>query len=87
MGPLTSIAERGPSVLSIGNRIFEVVRGSDINRDGMYLEMSERGGKAGIAEVFYSDETRGFVLNTFGNDIPLDAIEWIATNARLTLPA
>lgn len=74
-------------MLSVGNRIFEFVRGSDLNRDGMYLEMSERGGKAGIAEVFYSDETRAFVLNTFGNDIPLEAIEWIAANARSTLQA
>jgi hypothetical protein len=47
----------------------------------MYFGMSERGGKAGIAEVFYSDETGEFVLNTFGNDIPLEAIEWIAATA------
>ena len=73
-------------MLSVGNRNFELLRGSDINRDGMYLEMSETGGQAGIAEVFYSDQTGEFVLNTFGNDIPLAAIEWIVTRAKADLP-
>lgn len=74
-------------MLSVGDRRFELVRGSDIHRDGMYLEMSEAGGKSGIAEVFYSDQTGDFVLNTFGHDVPLEAIEWIAAKARTELPS
>ncbi len=73
-------------MFAVGGRNFEVVRGSDIIRDGMYLEMSEVGGKAGIAEVFYSDQTEDFVLNTFGNDIPLQAVEWIVAKAKTDLP-
>jgi len=73
-------------MLAVDNRQFELVRGSDVDRDGMYLEMSEVGGGSGIAEVFYSDQTCRFVLNTFGNDIPLEAIEWIAAQAKILLP-
>ena len=74
-------------MLTVENRKFELVRGSDIDRDGMYLEMSEVGGGAGVAEIFYSDQTRKFVLNTFGNDIPLEAIEWMVARAKTLLPA
>jgi hypothetical protein len=74
-------------MLSLENRKFKLTRGSDVDRDGMYLEMSEEGGGAGIAEVFYSDQTHKFVLNTFGNDIPLEAIEWIVAEAKTALPA
>lgn len=75
------------AMLSLDSRKFELTRGSDIVRDGMYLEMSEVGGSTAIAEVFYSDQTRKFVLNTFGNDIPVEAIEWIVEQARTLLPA
>ena len=71
----------------IGKRTFETVRGSDIGRDGMYLELSETGGEQGIAEIFYSDQTGDFTVNTFGNDIPLEVIEWMVVRARQDLSA
>lgn len=69
-----------------GQRSFTTVRGSDVDRDGMYLELSEVGGEQGIAEVFFSDSTGVFTLNTFGKDVPLEAVEWLAAQARLSLP-
>ena len=45
-----------------GQRSFTTVRGSDVDRDGMYLELSEVGGEQGIAEVFFSDSTGVFTL-------------------------
>ena len=73
-------------MLTVGSRIYKVVLGSDVIRDGMYLELSEDGGNASIAEVLFSDETGKFVLNTYGNDVPLEAIEWLVSEARLSLP-
>lgn len=73
-------------MLTIGKRNYNLVRGSDVVRDGMYLELSQEGGKTGIAEVFFSDETSEFVLNTFGNDVPLETIEWMVGKARESLP-
>lgn len=34
---------------------YSIIRGSDVDRDGMYLELSETESKKVIAEVFYSD--------------------------------
>ena len=73
-------------MLNFGKRQFTAQRGSDVIRDGMYLELNEHEGKPGIAEVFFSDETNEFILNTFGNDVPLEAIEWLIAEARASLP-
>jgi len=73
-------------MLTFGSRRFHAVRGSDDVRDGMYLELSEDGGRKGVAEVFFCDETGEFVLNTFGNAVPLEAVEWLVSEARAKLP-
>ncbi|MEO7688566.1 MAG: hypothetical protein ABIS51_04715 [Sphingomonas sp.] len=52
----------------------------------MYLELAEIGRDEGIAEIFYSDQTGDFVLNTFGNDLPLPLVEWLIERAREALP-
>jgi hypothetical protein len=75
------------SEFAVDGRAFTLVRGSDIDRDGMYLELSEEGGRSRIAELFYSDAHRNFVLNTFGNDVPLEAIEMLIDQGRKSLPA
>ncbi len=43
---------------------YELTRGSDILRDGMFLELSEAGTSPlrQIADVFYSDVTHKFFL-------------------------
>ena len=73
-------------MVTFGQRSFTTVRGSDVHRNGMYLELGEIGGKQGLAEVFFSDSTSGFTLNTFDNDVPLEVIEWLAAQAHLSLP-
>lgn len=62
-------------------RVYTLLLGSDVIRDGMYLELSE-GKNVGIAEVFRSDESGETILATFGNDIPLEVIEWLVSQAR-----
>ena len=72
---------------TVDGRAFALVRGSDIDRDGMYLELVEAGERSGIAELFYSDKHHNFVLSTFGNDVPLEAIETLIDQGRKSLPA
>ena len=70
-----------------GGRHFQTVRGSDVIRDGMYLELIEGSDEmVALAEIFFSDETEDFVFNTFGNDLPLEAVEWLIAEARVLLP-
>ncbi len=42
------------------DRRFSVVRGSDVERDGMFLELAEAGSSFPLIEAFYSD-SRWFV--------------------------
>jgi hypothetical protein len=72
-------------MVTFGQRSFSTIRGSDVARHRMYLELSEVGGKQGIVEVFFSDRTGEFGLNTFDNDEPLIAVKCLAALARSRL--
>lgn len=63
---------------------YEVIVGSDVQRDGMYLEVSNQA-KAVIAEVFYSDEHDTITFTGFVSDIPLPLVEWMIGQAKARL--
>ncbi|MEB4674240.1 hypothetical protein MXL54_05565 [Enterobacteriaceae bacterium G50] len=67
---------------------FEMARGSDILRDGMYLELYENDTTPlrQVAEVFYSDITHEFFLTCYEDNIPLEEIEKLIAEARKSLP-
>ncbi|MBJ8676043.1 hypothetical protein I5442_06365 [Citrobacter freundii] len=67
---------------------FELRRGSDVLRDGMYLELSvsETSPLRQVAEVFYSDVTQDFFLTCYEESIPLEAVEKLISEARIALP-
>jgi hypothetical protein len=74
--------------VKIDGKTYEFVRGSDVERDGMYLEVSvgvNRTRKL-IAEVFYSDVTHTMTFTAFQPDISLEVIETLAASARESLP-
>lgn len=67
------------------NRVaYEMTRASDLQRDGMSLELSQ-GGQA-LAEVFYSDLTGQFSISVFASAVPLELIEQLIVTARKSLP-
>ncbi|APC11845.1 MULTISPECIES: hypothetical protein [Providencia] len=67
---------------------YELSRGSDIVRDGMYLEltMANTDPVLQLAEVFYSDVTHQFTLTCFEPNIPLEVIETLIEQAKKLLP-
>lgn len=67
---------------------FELIRGSDVLRDGMYLELYVSGTSPlrQVAEVFYSDVTQEFFLTCYEENIPLEAVENLISKARISLP-
>ena len=67
---------------------YQLTRGSDIVRDGMYLELSEANTSPirQLAEVFYSDVTHDFVLTYCEDNIPLEVIEWLIAESKRLLP-
>ena len=67
---------------------FELTMGSDVQRDGMFLELSDGVIEhAPLAEVFYDDLNGQMTLATFDNaSVPLEVVEWLILEARRRLP-
>jgi hypothetical protein len=82
----TSLTEIEPA--STGSGGYELVMGSDVaDRDGMYLELNDGSMETmPLGEVFYSDIDGSMTASTFGNSLPLDAVEWMITEAKRRLP-
>ncbi len=59
------------------NGKFEGLIGSDLERDGMYLEISEfpYNSVEVILEIFYSDITNKFSIALFKENVALELIE------------
>jgi hypothetical protein len=54
---------------------------SDVDRDGLEVELIDASGDA-LAEVFRCDADHTVIVNTFSNDVPLRALEWLLQVAR-----
>ena len=67
---------------------YEMRRGSDVLRDGMYLELSIRGSSPLrlVAEVFYSDITHEYFVTGYEENIPLEILENLISKAKKSLP-
>ena len=59
--------------------------GSDVDRDGMFLEATIKGqpGRA-VAEVFYSDATARFTVSCF-ESVPMQLLEYMVAEGRRRL--
>ncbi|MDD9341738.1 MAG: hypothetical protein PV362_19255 [Providencia heimbachae] len=67
---------------------YEFSRGSDIVRDGMFLELNiaNTNPLKQLAEIFYSDITHKFTVNCMASDIPLIVFEQFIEIAKRNLP-
>jgi len=72
----------------IAGRNYVCVRGSDVDRDGMYLELCEIGGAETrtVMEIFYSDVTSDMTMSLFDKAMPLPVVEWMIASAKESLP-
>lgn len=71
-------------MVKIAGHSYEVIVGSDIQRDGMYLEAWNEGG-AVVAEVFYSDQDDTMTFTGYLSDLPLTLVEWMIGQAKIRL--
>ena len=65
---------------------YQTVRGSDVQRDGMYLELIDQSTGDEVAEVFYSDVTHKMTISIFQPELPLDVVESLILRAKHDLP-
>lgn len=65
---------------------YSMIRGSDIVRDGMFLELIDCISGDVVAEVFYSDASQKMTDSVFQPALPLELIEMLITRANADLP-
>ncbi|MEQ5122165.1 hypothetical protein [Morganella morganii] len=67
---------------------YEIIRGSDIVRDGMYLELRlpDTSPVEQLAEIFYSDVTHEFSISILADNLQLSIIERLVAEAKVLLP-
>ncbi len=70
------------------NRKFDIIIGSDLQRDGMYCELTEilSDKKIYLGEIFFSDINQSFLSNFSDINIPLDILEWFIDTSKKRLP-
>lgn len=72
-------------IVEIGGLKYECIRGSDIIRDGIYLELSTSDGQW-VLEIFYSDQTGKMTLSGPAAPLSLEVVEWVIAQAKVRLP-
>lgn len=65
-----------------GGRAYSTVCGSDLARDGMFLELSVAGSSEVLMEVFRSSADGCFSVSGFGSQVPLEVAEAFIAGAR-----
>ena len=75
------------AVMKHSNNQYSYIRGSDITRDGMYIEVSDKLNNANaIIEIFYSDVSHQMSVTLYKQDVPLEVVEWAIAIAHKHLP-
>ena len=67
---------------------YEITMGSDLDRDGMFLELDELGlgGRETLAEWFYSDLDGSMEFTAYTDGVPAAVLEWFRGEAARRLP-
>lgn len=65
---------------------YRIQRGSDIQRNGMFLELVDTKSGDCVVEVFYHDGSGKMSISIYAKEVPLDAIAYLTEQARHLLP-
>ena len=74
--------------MKIQGHEYSVIMGSDLERDGMFLELYEGTGVNGspVAECFYSDADGSLSLTEHQQGVPAAALDWLRREGARRLP-
>ena len=69
-------------------RAYELLFGSDVQRDAVYLELSDVSGRAPLVvlDAFHGDADGRITLSAYREDLPLALVEWFVAEVRRRLP-
>ncbi|TPJ77031.1 hypothetical protein [Mesorhizobium sp. B2-6-2] len=72
-------------MIEFAGKSYEATIGSDLQRDGMYLELADQDQRV-VGEIFFSDVDGKMTVTLFQPEVPLEMIEWMIATARVRLP-
>ncbi|MDX8539293.1 MULTISPECIES: hypothetical protein [Mesorhizobium] len=72
-------------MIELAGRNYEATIGSDVQRDGMYLELADQYEHI-VGEIFFSDVDGKMTLTLSQPDVPLEVVEWMIATAKVRLP-
>lgn len=72
-------------MIEIDGTSFSVMIGSDVDDDGMYVEVANEAGEL-LLVIFYDDRTAEMSVTTYRPALPLALIEQAILIARIRLP-
>jgi hypothetical protein len=72
-------------VIEIAGQNYQAVIGSDLNRDGMFLEVTDAANEL-VAVLFYSDHDGSMTLTAHRSGVPLPLVEWMIGEGKKRLP-
>ena len=75
--------------ITFDGRPYELLFGSDVQHDGVYLELNDVSGPSPVVVLFafYSDADGRMTFSAYREDVPLEVVEWFAGEARRRLPS
>ena len=74
--------------MTFDGREYALVMGSDVERDGMFLELDDLTGgeRETVAEVFYADGDGSMALTEYREGVPRAVLAWLRDEAARRLP-
>jgi hypothetical protein len=75
--------------MRIDGREYSLLMGSDVERDGMFLELYEGADAhsgSPLAEYFYSDVDGSMTLTEYERGVPAAALAWLQSEGARRLP-
>jgi hypothetical protein len=74
--------------LEVGGKKYSLTVASDVIRDGMALELDDvtEGSPRLVLFAFYSDSDGAMTFASFGEELPLELVDWFIFEARRALP-
>ena len=73
--------------IELGGQPYELVYGSDNQRDGVYLELSDASGPqpAVILDAFHWEADGRMTFSAYREDVPFEVVEWFTAEVRRRL--
>lgn len=77
-----------PMIKELRGRSYSCTLASDLDGDGMGLELVDDAGPSPelVLEAFYSDRTHEMTFTAHRAELPFELVEWFVTLARQRLP-